>query len=146
MNDHSLLGGLVQHHELGLHHISLGEYEKAEFHFVQLTHMSPLPVFSHNAGKACMEQMKLQDAERHFRNAIDVDPDHAAAHYDLSLVLGLQGKWKEFFEEYEWRNEYFSDLKYYRDLYTFGRKVFVCKNGPSRSFLMLPTSFYSDRE
>ena len=89
-----------------------------------------------------MEQMKLQEAEEHFRMAIVVDPDHAAAHaaahYDLSLVLGLQGKWEEFFKEYEWRNEYFSDLGYYRDLYTFGRKVFVCKNGIYRNFLMLP--------
>ena len=129
----------LQNNKLGLIHISRNEYEQAEFCFSLAAKQDPATlVFHHNAGKACAEQMKLEDAENHFRNAITVDPNHAAAHYDLSLVMGLQGKWEEFFEEYEWRNEYFSDLKYNRELYTFGRKVFVCKNGPYRSFLMLP--------
>ena len=131
-----------EHNRLGIQHISRGEYEEAESCFVRAIKANTFgrkSIYCHNAGKACMEQMKLEEAEKHLRQAIFIDPNHAAAHYDLSLVLGLQGKWEEFFKEYEWRNEYFSDLKYYRDLYTFGRKVFVCKNGPYISFLMLPT-------
>lgn len=130
---------LMQHHELGLDHVSRKEYDKAEFHFVRAIYIAPQePVFHHNAGKACMEQMKIDEAEKYLRQAVLLDGDCAAAHYDLSLVLGLQGKWDEFFKEYEWRNEYFSDLGYYRDMYSFGRKVLVCKIGTYRSFLVLP--------
>lgn len=131
--------GIIQYHELGLHHVSLGEYDKAEFYFVRAIQMSPQEsVFHHNAGKVCLEQMKIDEAEKHLRQAILLDPNCAAAHCDLSIVLGLQGKWEECFKEYEWRNEYFSDLGFYRDIYSFGCKVFVCKQGIYRSFLMMP--------
>jgi tetratricopeptide (TPR) repeat protein len=127
-----------KHNELGLFHVSKEEYEEAEFHFSQAAALDWHPMYSFNAGKVCAKQMKFEEAERHFKKAIHIDPNYASAHYELSLALGLQGKWEEFFKEYEWRNEYFSDLGFYRDIYSFGRKVFVCKQGIYRSFLMMP--------
>jgi tetratricopeptide (TPR) repeat protein len=128
-----------QQNELGLNHVSCKEYEQAEFHFSQAASSSGNPVYYFNAGKACAEQMKLEEAESFFRRAIMICDSYSAAHYELSLVLALQGKWDEFFKEYEWRHEYFSDLRYYRDMYSFGRKVLVCKIGPYRNFLVLPS-------
>lgn len=130
-----------QHNELGICHISLKEYDRAEFHFSCSVNMSPLtPVFHHNLGKVFMEQMKPEDAETHLKKAVSLDENFTAAHYDLSLTLGLLGKWTEFFKEYEWRNEYFSDLKYYQNMYSFSRKTLVCKKGLYRSFVTLSDS------
>jgi len=46
---------------------------------------------------------KLADSEASYRRAIEIAPDYAFAHYHLGLTLLLRGKFREGWDEHEWR-------------------------------------------
>jgi tetratricopeptide (TPR) repeat protein len=56
-----------------------------------------------NMGMTLKAMRRFDEAEACYRRAIDIEPDSALAHFDLSNLLLLQGRWAEGFGEYEWR-------------------------------------------
>ena len=47
--------------------------------------------------------MKLEEAEREFAAALEIEPDLKDAHIKRGVILLGLGRWKEGFEEYHWR-------------------------------------------
>ncbi len=56
-----------------------------------------------NLAKACDEQRKPEDAEQALRQALSLHPQVPELHWDLSLILLKLGKFKQGWEEYQWR-------------------------------------------
>jgi tetratricopeptide (TPR) repeat protein len=89
-----------------------------------------------NLGKLFMEVNQIVSSIECFERAINIDPKFVSAHYDLSLACGLLGTWARFFEEYEWRFDYYEDLATQQGNYTCvtwdgetsldGKRVIVC--------------------
>jgi len=56
-----------------------------------------------NLGFVYRDLSRFEEAEASCREALRIDPNFPAAHANLSLILLLQGKWKQGWREYEWR-------------------------------------------
>jgi len=56
-----------------------------------------------NLGFLSLEQLEIEQAERHYREAIALDPELAMAHTLLGQMLLLQGRLAEGWEAQEWR-------------------------------------------
>lgn len=56
-----------------------------------------------NIGMAFQEKAEFDDAEIYYRKALQLNVNFAEAHYNLSSLLLLSGRFKEGWEEYEWR-------------------------------------------
>jgi tetratricopeptide (TPR) repeat protein len=54
-----------------------------------------------NLGNALMRQERLDEAIRHYREALRIQPDHAKAHNNLGIALRRQGRLKEAVSHYE---------------------------------------------
>lgn len=66
----------------------------------------------------CYGEMKMLDeARKNIEKAIELKPDFAAAHVDLSSIYKLQSKWMEGFEEYEWRYDVHEQLQIWKKIY-----------------------------
>lgn len=92
------------HNNLGNSLMALGRFGDAADSFsraVSLLTSSPVPL----AARATALQAlgKVAEAEADCRKAIIIAPDFAAAHWNLSLSLLLQGRYEEGWREYEWR-------------------------------------------
>jgi tetratricopeptide (TPR) repeat protein len=53
-------------------------------------------------GIALLGQRRLDEAERHFRRALEIDPDHLGARQNLGVALDEQGETREALEQ--WRD------------------------------------------
>jgi tetratricopeptide (TPR) repeat protein len=56
-----------------------------------------------NLGVALVGLRRYGEAEACYRRALSLAPDNAEAHYDLAWLLLITGRWKEGWEEFEWR-------------------------------------------
>lgn len=56
-----------------------------------------------NTGVALRELGRLDGAVEAYRRAVGIDPDYAEAHWNLSLALLVTGRYREGWEEHEWR-------------------------------------------
>jgi hypothetical protein len=61
------------------------------------------PALLNAQGFARQELMDLEGAERSYRRAIALSADYAHAHFNLALVLLIQGRYEEGWIEYAWR-------------------------------------------
>lgn len=68
------------------------------------------------------EKRDLDEAERCFKQAIKINPNFAGGHVDLANVYHLKGEWDKAWEEYEWRDEVFEQLKVWKNLYDPSKK------------------------
>jgi tetratricopeptide (TPR) repeat protein len=57
-----------------------------------------------NLGEAERSQGRLDAAEICFRQALSLSPDARQAHFNLAGLLLEQGRWREGFEEFQWRD------------------------------------------
>jgi len=92
------------YNNLGNSLMALGRFVEAADCFskaVVLIPGSPVPL----AAQATALQAigKVAEAEQACRRALEIDPEFAAAHWNLSLNLLLQGRYEEGWKEYEWR-------------------------------------------
>ncbi len=55
----------------------------------------------HQLGLICLQRGKLDEAERRFRAAAEVEPDDPDHHYELGRVFEARGDWPRALEEYE---------------------------------------------
>lgn len=63
-----------------------------------------MPEIFHNLGNAYRLLYRLSDAARSYEQAIELRPDYAEAHWNHSLVLLLDGKLVEGWDDHEWRH------------------------------------------
>jgi len=82
-----------------------GDLEKAQvaakqaIKFSRGVHFDPF----YNAGVVFTNAGNLNEAEKMYKMALEIDPKHATASFNLALNLLRQGKYVEGFEMYEWR-------------------------------------------
>lgn len=96
--------------QLALAHRESGNIHMALLYMTNAVDLSPTPQNWTNLGKLFIERKKLDSAKFALKEAVKLNPNFASAQYELSLVYGLQGRWSEFFPQYEWRLRYFDDL------------------------------------
>ncbi len=84
----------------GEQHLALKNYALAENLFTEALTINPgfIPAMV-DMGSLYAERGDITKALRYFKNALERDPDHAAAHYNLSQVYQMQGKEAEAQEE-----------------------------------------------
>ncbi|MBF0342260.1 MAG: glycosyltransferase, partial [Magnetococcales bacterium] len=57
----------------------------------------------YNLANTLREAGAPEEARNHYRQVLELAPEHAAAHYNLGVVLLLLGEWRAGWREYEWR-------------------------------------------
>jgi len=79
-----------------------GNPDKAEEHYRTAVKLNPrqFPDAYYNHGVLLLQQGKLDETEKAFRRALEIDPSYAAAHNNLGYVFELQGKISEAVAEY----------------------------------------------
>lgn len=70
-----------------------------------------------NLGGIYGEMKQVRRSIECFTQAIEADPCFSAAYVDLAFAHHLLGEWKEGFEAYEWRFDYFDQMKFYKNAY-----------------------------
>lgn len=98
--------------QLALIYRDLGNLHLAILHMLEAASLNPTALYWTNVGKLFMEHKRLNSCEKALLEAVRLDPNFASAQYELSLLYGLQGRWSEFFSQYEWRLRYFDDLEF----------------------------------
>jgi tetratricopeptide (TPR) repeat protein len=92
------------YNNLGIAHKEMGELELAEEAYRQALLLNPdfHPTIA-NLGYIHTRRNDVKEAERCFRSTIELAPDYAEAHWLLSHILLLTGRFEEGWREYEWR-------------------------------------------
>jgi cytochrome c-type biogenesis protein CcmH/NrfG len=92
------------HNNLGNSLMALDRFAEAADSFLRSSGFlaaSPVPLTAR--ATALQALGKVAEAEAVCRRALLLDPSFAAAHWNLALNLLLQGRYKEGWQEYEWR-------------------------------------------
>jgi tetratricopeptide (TPR) repeat protein len=92
----------MPHFALGSALAHMGEVNEAILYFRNAIRLGAPDVHCY-LGVALAKLGDHRGAARELRAAIQRKADDATAHWNLSLILLLDGNWKEGFEEYEWR-------------------------------------------
>ena len=91
-------------HLLGISVYQSGQYEIAVSLIIQAIQIdSTKPLFFTNPGNAFQKQGKLEESAQAYQKAIQIQLDYADAHFNLAMLLLLQGQFVEGWEKYEWR-------------------------------------------
>jgi len=93
-------GNAALHDDAGLLRQEAGEFEQAVTHFRESLRLRPSAVASNNLGSALLNLKHLDEARTHLQQAIATDPDYAMPHYNLGVVLQLQGRTAQAIDEY----------------------------------------------
>ena len=89
-------------HLLGISVYQSGQYEIAVSLITQAIQIdSTKPLFFTNPGNAFQKQGKLEESAQAYQKAIQIQPDYADAHFNLAMLLLLQGQFVEGWEKYE---------------------------------------------
>lgn len=92
------------HNNLGNSQMALGRFAEATESFAQASTLLPASPVPPAARATALQAIgNVIEAEMECRKAVAVDPDFAAAHWNLALNLLLQGRYEEGWQEYEWR-------------------------------------------
>lgn len=110
------------HSNLGLQYRHLNEIELAIDCFKKSLDLEQTDLTWGMLGGCYGERKELKEAENCFKKAIELNPNFAGAHVDLANVYHLQGRWDEAWEEYEWRDQVFEQLKVWKNLYDPNKK------------------------
>ena len=92
------------HNNLGNALMALGRFSEAAESFsraASILQTSPVPLTAR--ATALQALGRIDESENDCRKALALDPDFAAAHWNLALNLLLQGCYQEGWPEYEWR-------------------------------------------
>lgn len=88
----------------GLFAGNLGLYDEAESSFKTSLLRADSFEAHQNLGDLYIRLMRLEDAEREFREAVRLAPNNVTAHGNLARVLIALGKWSEGHQENQWRH------------------------------------------
>lgn len=98
---------------IALESLRQGRHEDGVTRMLELTERAPdLPAPFIALGIAYAETGELELAESVLREAIEIDPQHPAAHNELGLVLRRQGRFADSRASYETALAQFSDFHY----------------------------------
>lgn len=90
--------------EIGNALLDAGRTDEAIDHFGALADQHPGALEAHrNLGVAARAGNRPEVSETAFRSVLAMDPGNANAHVGLAEACFLQGRWREGFQEYEWR-------------------------------------------
>lgn len=66
----------------------------------------------------CFGELKnLEEAEKCFKKALELEPELPNIHVDLACLHHLRGEWAAGWKEYEWRYELYDQVKYWHKIY-----------------------------
>lgn len=103
---------------LALQYRIIGEYEKSVETMKKAIEFCPNSAqMLTNLGGLYAEMKEIDKSIDCFHKAIKHCPSYSAAHVDLACSHFLKREWKEGFEEYEWRFDYFTQMEYYKKSY-----------------------------
>jgi Tfp pilus assembly protein PilF len=92
------------HCNLGETYRGLGRSHDAVACFQHALRMKPEMMESHNnLGIALQDLCRIDEALVHYRRAVELKPDYVEARWNQALCLLLAGRYREGFQEYEWR-------------------------------------------
>ncbi len=92
---------------LGVHFYSVEAYDLAIVQLEQATRLAPDVASIHfNLGGAYYGKGRIEDAEREFQEALDLDPGHARAHWFHGLCLERMARLGEALAEFHWVREH----------------------------------------
>lgn len=92
------------HNNLGNSLMALGRFAQAADSFSRASELIPASPIPRTARSTALQALgNIAEAEADCRRALMIDPSFAAAHWNLSLNLLLQGSYVEGWQEYEWR-------------------------------------------
>jgi Flp pilus assembly protein TadD len=83
------------HNNLALAAIDIGELEVAEAHYRESLAVNPQPAIWNDLGFVLERQGLSDEATRAYREAIELDPESATAHYNLGVSLARLGEFAE---------------------------------------------------
>ena len=83
------------HNNLALAAIDVGEFEMAEAHYRESLAIEPQPAIYNDLGVVLERQGLGDEATRAYRQAIELDPKFASAHYNLASSLARGGQLAE---------------------------------------------------
>jgi Tfp pilus assembly protein PilF len=83
------------HNNMALASIDLGELEMAEAHYRESLAIEPQPAIYNDLGFVLERQGLPEDAAAAYRKALELDPESAAAHYNLGVSLARSGDFAE---------------------------------------------------
>jgi len=75
-----------------------------------------------NLGGLYGEMKQVRRSLDCFNEAIEHDPCYSAAHVDAAFAHHLLEEWEDGFDSYEWRFEYFDQMKFYKNAYNQGKR------------------------
>jgi tetratricopeptide (TPR) repeat protein len=98
---------------LALQYRHIGDYDKAVMYLKKALEIEEVPRVLSNLGGVYGEMKELQKARECFERALEISPTYIAAHIDLSYNYFLEGNWEAGFKEYEWRFDFYPQMKGY---------------------------------
>ena len=102
---------------LALQYRAIGDYENAVKNLTEAIELGEKPQLWLNLGSIYGEMRDIDEAEKCYRRALDLDPEYPAAHVDLAFAHHLRGDWQKGFAEYEWRFWYYPQMRFYLNSY-----------------------------
>ena len=92
------------HNNLGNIFAARGEFIKSIEQFEAAIKLNPEDArIINNLGLVLAGHLNMAEAEATLRRALSIDPNYAEAHFNLSRVLLMQGKYEDGWRENEWR-------------------------------------------
>ena len=88
-------GHWKSHNNMALASIDLGELELAEAHYRESIAIEPQPAIHNDLGFVLERQGLREEAAEQYRQALELDPSSASAHYNLAASLARSGELEE---------------------------------------------------
>jgi tetratricopeptide (TPR) repeat protein len=107
----------IYKNNLALQYRCIEEHDKAIETLREAIDLKETPEMWTNLGGIYGEKKDYDKSIKCFKRALELNPDCSAAHVDLAYANHLIGNWEEAWEEYEWRKEYFPQMKFYKNEY-----------------------------
>jgi tetratricopeptide (TPR) repeat protein len=89
---------------LGMAYSELGRRDQSAIHYRRAVELKPdYADARNNLGVALADLNDVEGAETQLKEAVKIRPEHGETHRNLGIIQLMAGKFKEGWEEYEWR-------------------------------------------
>ena len=102
---------------LGVQFRKIGQPEEAIGYFRKSLKIKDAAHVWDMMGGSYGELKNMQEAERCFIKALQINPEYAAAHVNLAYCYHLMNDYKKAWPEYEWRFQYFQQAQFFNKVY-----------------------------
>lgn len=87
---------------LGIAYKQSGQYEKCKQMFAKAMKLNPSAKVLADYAALFVNVGTPEEAEKHARKAVQMEPDNGMAHWNLSIALLEQGKWASGWDHWDW--------------------------------------------